>query len=196
MCVALRLITARTSVNSQQCYSCQEYGQFASECPWNGCPFDDEFPKSCNPDEEMTSEPALAMDVEPSMKPAVTQTPPINHAILPPPLTRPKKPAGKVFKPTENGWEEVFSQNVPAKKVKYGQAKLKLNWSKDTVTQDIAVRHSQVSKGFMFCCYNVMMSYGFNKNVDNLKRIIILVTLKRADGCRTPNVQSGLTEFF
>jgi len=92
-----------------------------------------------------------------------------------PPPKRPKKPAGKVFKPTENEWEEVFAPNVCARKVKYSQAKLKLNWSKDTVTQDIAVRHSQVSKKFMFCCYNVMMSYGFNKNVDNLKRTFIII---------------------
>jgi len=63
---------------------------------------------------------------EPSMTQAVPQTPPKNHTVLPlPPPKRPKRPAAIVFKPTENGWEEVPAPKVSAKKVKYGQAKLK-----------------------------------------------------------------------
>jgi len=98
-----------------------------SECPWDGCLLDDEFLQSCNTDDEteMPSEPAQAMDVEPSMTHAVPQTPPKNHAVLPPPSKRPKKAAG-----TSMEYITLPTPKVSAKKVKDGQTKLKRKFKK------------------------------------------------------------------
>jgi len=89
----------------------------------SGCLLDDEFPESCNPDEEteMPSEPALAMDVEPSMTPADPQTPSKNHVVLQPPSKRPKKAAGTSMESTSL----PPTPKVSAKKVKDGHTKLK-----------------------------------------------------------------------